>query len=85
MSLTVSLSNPRSGGMLAPADVVDGFHQLGLSDFASDCVVDALRRHVESCVMSSGSTSLPYTQLLLDIVGAEALPSLSPTDFALQM
>ncbi len=86
MSLTVSLSNLRSGGMLAPADVVDGFHQLGLSDFASNCVVDALRRHVESCVVSSnGSTSLPYTQLLLDIVGAEALPSLSPTDFALQM
>ena len=64
---------------------MEGLHQLGLSDFASECVVDALRRHFESCVVSSGNDHVPDAQLLLDIVGIEALPSLSPTDFAHQM
>jgi hypothetical protein len=64
---------------------MEGLNQLGLSDFASECVVDALRRHFESCVVSSGNDHVPYAQLLLDIVGREALPSLSPTDFAHQM
>jgi hypothetical protein len=64
---------------------MEGLHQLGLSDFASECVIDALRRHFESCVASSGNDCVSYAQLLLDIVGREALPSLSPTDFAHQM
>jgi hypothetical protein len=59
--------------------------QLGLSDFASDCVIDAIRKHFESCAISSGDGVLSYTQLLLDIVGSDALPSLSPADFAHQM
>ncbi len=74
-----------SGGMLAPADVMDGLNQLGLSDVASECVVDALRRHFESCVVGSGNDSLSYTQMLFDIVGREALPPITPTDFARQM
>ena len=71
--------------MLDPAVIMEGLFQLGLSDDASECVVDALRRHCESCSSSSGDASVPYTQLLLDIVGREALPALSPTDFAHQM
>jgi hypothetical protein len=62
---------------------MEGLYQLGLCDFASQCVVDALRRHVESCTIGSGSLS--YAQFLLEIAGEEALPSLSPTDFAHQM
>jgi len=71
--------------LLTPAEVMEGLYQLGLCDFASECTIDALRRHFESCVIGSGSASLPYTQLMLEIVGEDALPSLSPTDFAHQM
>jgi hypothetical protein len=85
LPLTLYLQPPDSGGMLAPADIMEGLYQLGLSDVASECVVDALRRHFESCVVGSGNASLSYTQMLFDIVGREALPPISPTDFARQM
>ena len=71
--------------MLSPAMVMEALHQLGLSDSVSEFAVDALRRYIESCVVGSGNIVLSYTQLLLDIVGTEALPALSPTDFADQM
>jgi hypothetical protein len=74
-----------SGGTLPAAVVMEGFHHLGLSESVSECAVDALRRYIESCGVGSGNVVLSYTQLLLDVVGAAALPALSPTDFADQM
>ncbi len=68
--------------MLPPAVIMEGLHQLGLSNSVSEFAIDALRRHMESCVIGSSNAVLSYTQLLLDIVGTEALPALSPTDFA---
>jgi len=59
--------------------------QLGLRDAASECAVDALRRQCDSCSGGGGDASVAYTQLLLDVVGREALPALSPTDFAQHM
>jgi hypothetical protein len=71
--------------MLSPAIIMEGLRQLGLYDSVNECTIDALRRYSENCVVGSGNVVLSYTQLLLDILGTEALPALSPTDFAEQM